>query len=178
VILSRPPDFDNAVVCQLIEEKRPAGIYATLNDAGATAHADPSAADNSFVQRLSMLGSNPNFETRGQKFLIRHYAGDVMYNVPGMTDKNKDSLIKDILDLVDSSKDQFLHTLFPEKIDPSSKKRPPTASDKIKVTIPREYRIEGVQSSRKLLLLTTDLRQRTRREPHEVGWAADWMKLP
>jgi myosin-1 len=105
-----------------------------LNDAGATAHADPSAADNSFVQRLSMLGSNPNFESRGQKFLIRHYAGDVMYNVPGMTDKNKDSLIKDILDLVDSSKDQFLHTLFPEKIDPSSKKRPPTASDKIKVS--------------------------------------------
>lgn len=78
-----------------------------------------------------MLGSNPNFETRGQKFLIRHYAGDVMYNVPGMTDKNKDNLSKDILDLVESSKDAFLHTLFPDKVDPSSKKRPPTGSDKI-----------------------------------------------
>jgi hypothetical protein len=80
-----------------------------------------------------MLSSNPNFEMRGQKFLIRHYAGEVTYNVPGMTEKNKDALIKDILDLVESSKDPFLHTLFPDKIDPDSKKRPPTAGDKIKV---------------------------------------------
>lgn len=81
-----------------------------------------------------MLSSNPNFEMRGQKFLIKHYAGDVTYNVPGMTEKNKDALIKDILDLVESSKDPFLHTLFPDKIDPDSKKRPPTAGDKIKVS--------------------------------------------
>lgn len=117
----------------MIEDKRPAGIFATLNDATATAHADPGAADNSFIQRSSMLSSNPNFEPRGNKFLIRHYAGDVTYNVAGMTDKNKDALIKDILDLVDASKDQFLHTLFPDRPDPDSKKRPPTAGDKIKV---------------------------------------------
>jgi myosin-1 len=68
-----------------------------LNDATATAHADPSAADNAFMQRSNMLSSNPNFEPRGNKFLIKHYAGDVLYNVPGMTDKNKDTLSKDIL---------------------------------------------------------------------------------
>lgn len=119
-------------MCELIEGKRPAGIFATLNDATATAHADPSAADNSFIQRSNMLSSNPNFESRGNKFLIKHYAGDVMYNVGGMTDKNKDTLIKDILDLVDGSKDKFFHTLFPDRPDPNSKKRPPTAGDKIK----------------------------------------------
>lgn len=81
-----------------------------------------------------MLSQNPNFESRGNKFLIRHYAGDVYYNVAGMTDKNKDALIKDILDLVASSKDEFLHTLFPEKIDADNKKRPPTAGDKIKAS--------------------------------------------
>ncbi|WWC89069.1 myosin-1 [Kwoniella dendrophila CBS 6074] len=126
--------FDNAVVCSLIEDKRPAGIFATLNDATATAHADPSAADNSFIQRSNMLSSNPNFEARGNKFLIKHYAGDVLYNVAGMTDKNKDTLIKDILDLIEGSKDDFLHTLFPEKVDHSNKKRPPTAGDKIKAS--------------------------------------------
>jgi myosin-1 len=119
-------------VCELIEGKRPAGIFATLNDATATAHADPSAADNSFIQRSNMLSSNPNFEPRGNKFLIKHYAGDVMYNVAGMTDKNKDTLIKDILDLIDGSKDKFLQTLFPDRPDPDSKKRPPTAGDKIR----------------------------------------------
>ncbi|ORY26132.1 P-loop containing nucleoside triphosphate hydrolase protein [Naematelia encephala] len=126
--------FDNSVVCELIEGKRPAGIFATLNDATATAHADPSAADNSFIQRSNMLTANPNFESRGNKFLIKHYAGDVLYNVAGMTDKNKDTLIKDILDLIDGSKDQFLRALFPDKVDKDSKKRPPTAGDKIKLS--------------------------------------------
>ncbi|WWD17048.1 myosin-1 [Kwoniella shandongensis] len=99
-----------------LEDKRPAGIFATLNDATATAHADPSAADNSFIQRSNMLTSNPNFESRGNKFLIKHYAGDVLYNVQGMTDKNKDQLLRDILELIEGSKDDFLHTLFPEKL--------------------------------------------------------------
>jgi myosin-1 len=127
--------FNNKVVCDLIEEKRPPGIFAALNDACATAHADPSAADSSFVQRLGFLSTNQHFESRGNKFLIRHYAGDVMYNVEGLTDKNKDSLLKDLLDLAASSGDTFLsQTLFSERVDPNSKKRPPTASDKIKAS--------------------------------------------
>ncbi|KAK0233583.1 P-loop containing nucleoside triphosphate hydrolase protein [Armillaria fumosa] len=126
--------FNNKIVCDLIEERRPPGIFAALNDACATAHADPAAADNSFVQRTSMLSSNPHFEARGSQFLVRHYAGDVMYNVSGMTDKNKDSLVKDLLDLVASSTNQFLQTLFPDRPDPNSKKRPPTAGDRIKAS--------------------------------------------
>ncbi|KAL0142345.1 P-loop containing nucleoside triphosphate hydrolase protein [Mucor lusitanicus] len=127
--------FNNKVVCDLIEEKRPPGLFAALNDACATAHADSSAADNSFVQRLGFLSSNPHFESRGSKFLIRHYAGDVLYNVEGMTDRNKDSLLKDLLNLATGSSNQFISsTLFPERIDPNSKKRPPTAGDKIKAS--------------------------------------------
>ncbi|KAF8921950.1 P-loop containing nucleoside triphosphate hydrolase protein [Mucidula mucida] len=124
--------FNNKIVCDLIEERRPPGIFAALNDACATAHADPSAADNSFVQRTSMLSSNPHFEARGAQFLVRHYAGDVMYNISGMTDKNKDALVKDIFDLIGSSGNQFLQKLFPDRPDPNSKKRPPTAGDRIK----------------------------------------------
>ncbi|ESK92714.1 microfilament motor [Moniliophthora roreri MCA 2997] len=124
--------FNNKIVCDLIEERRPPGIFAALNDACATAHADPAAADNSFVQRTAALASNPHFEARGAQFLVKHYAGDVMYNVSGMTDKNKDSLTKDLLDLVASSGNQFLQTLFPDRPDPNSKKRPPTAGDRIK----------------------------------------------
>ncbi|EXX78199.1 myosin 3 [Rhizophagus irregularis DAOM 197198w] len=91
------------------------------------------AADNSFVQRLGFLSSNPHFESRGSKFLVKHYAGDVLYSIPGMTDKNKDQLVKDILELVASSDNKFLSALFPNRVDKDSKKRPPTASDKIKV---------------------------------------------
>ena len=56
-----------------------------------------------------------------------------MYNVAGMTDKNKDVLVKDLLDLIGTSGNQFLQGLFPDRPDPNSKKRPPTASDRIKV---------------------------------------------
>jgi myosin-1 len=127
--------FNNKIVCDLIEERRPPGIFAALNDACATAHADPSAADNSFVQRSAGLASNAHFESRGSQFLVKHYAGDVMYNIAGMTDKNKDSLIKDLWDLIGASGNQFLQGLFTERPDPSSKKRPPTAGDRIKVCI-------------------------------------------
>ncbi|KIK91117.1 hypothetical protein PAXRUDRAFT_831112 [Paxillus rubicundulus Ve08.2h10] len=126
--------FNNKIVCDLIEERKPPGIFAALNDACATAHADPAAADNSFVQRTATLSSNPHFEARGAQFLVKHYAGDVMYNISGMTDKNKDALVKDVFDLLGNSSNKFLQTLFADRPDPNSKKRPPTAGDRIKVS--------------------------------------------
>jgi len=126
--------FDNKVVCELIEEKRPPGVFAALNDACATAHADPAAADQTFVQRLNALSSNPNFQPRQGQFIVKHYAGDVAYAVEGMTDKNKDQLLKDLLVLVEQSTNRFVHTLFPAQVDTDNKRRPPTAGDKIKAS--------------------------------------------
>ena len=126
--------FDNKVVCELIEEKRPPGVFAALNDACATAHADPTAADQTFVQRLNVLSSNPHFQPRQGQFVIKHYAGDVSYAVDGMTDKNKDQLLKDLLNLVAESSNEFLHTLFPNQVNQDDRRRPPTAGDKIKAS--------------------------------------------
>lgn len=126
--------FDNKVVCELIEEKRPPGVFAALNDACATAHADPTAADQTFVQRLNALSSNPNFQPRQGQFIVKHYAGDVAYAIDGMTDKNKDQLLKDLLNLVGQSSNQFVRSLFPEEVDQDNKRRPPTAGDKIKAS--------------------------------------------
>ncbi|KAK4897805.1 class II myosin [Elasticomyces elasticus] len=124
--------FDNRVVCELIEEKRPPGVFAALNDACATAHADPGAADQTFVGRLRALEGNPNFAPRQGQFVIKHYAGDVSYSVEGMTDKNKDLVTKDILNLVGESGNKFVHTIFPDEVDQDNRRRPPTAGDKIK----------------------------------------------
>ena len=124
--------FDNKVVCQLIEDKRPPGVFAALNDACATAHADPGAADGTFVQRLNILSSNPNFQPRQGQFVIKHYAGDVSYAVEGMTDKNKDQLLKDILNLMAESSNPFVKALFPQEVNQDDKRRPPTAGDKIR----------------------------------------------
>ncbi|KAJ5124850.1 Myosin tail 2 [Penicillium bovifimosum] len=126
--------FDNKVVCSLIEDKRPPGVFAALNDACATAHAVSDAADQTFVGRLNFLSQNPNFEGRQGQFIIKHYAGDVSYAVEGMTDKNKDQLLKDLLNLAQSSSNAFLHELFPNQVDQDDKRRPPTAGDKIKAS--------------------------------------------
>ncbi|KAF6233409.1 hypothetical protein HO173_008341 [Letharia columbiana] len=124
--------FDNKIVCELIEEKRPPGVFAALNDACATAHADSGAADQTFVQRLNALSSNPHFQPRQGQFVIKHYAGDVNYAIEGMTDKNKDQLLKDLLNLVGESSNNFVHSLFPHQVNQDDKRRPPTAGDKIK----------------------------------------------
>lgn len=126
--------FDNKVVCSLIEDKRPPGVFAALNDACATAHADSGAADQTFVGRLNFLSNNPNFESRQGQFIIKHYAGDVNYQIMGMTDKNKDQLLKDLLNLVGESSNAFVHELFPNQVDQDDKRRPPTAGDKIKLS--------------------------------------------
>ncbi|KAL9020585.1 MAG: hypothetical protein Q9185_002171 [Variospora sp. 1 TL-2023] len=125
--------FDNKIVCELIEEKRPPGVFAALNDACATAHADPSAADQTFAQRLNAL-SNPHFQPRQGQFVVKHYAGDVSYAIEGMTDKNKDQLLKDLLNLAGGSSNTFVHNLFPHHVNQDDKRRPPTAGDKIKAS--------------------------------------------
>lgn len=130
--------FNNKVVCDLIEAVRPQpGLFAALNDSIKTAHADSDAADQVFAQRLSMVGANnSHFEDRRGKFIIKHYAGDVTYEVPGMTDKNKDSMLRDLLEVLSTSSNDFVsQILFPPGLLSAlsdSKKRPETASDKIK----------------------------------------------
>ena len=129
--------FNNQVVCDLIEELRPPGIFSVMNDSNAMAHADSVAADQSFATKLSMLDSNPHFENRSGKFIIKHYAGDVTYDIIGMTDKNKDQLSKSITRLITSSQDPFFAQLFPDAGEPEDsgagrRKRRATASDKIK----------------------------------------------
>ncbi|KAL7753446.1 class II myosin [Sorochytrium milnesiophthora] len=124
--------FNNKIVCDLIEERRPPGVLSIMNDACATAHADTEAADRSLGQRLSSIASHPHFHNRGTAFTICHYAGDVSYEINGMTEKNKDAMNKDLLELIKLSENGYLQSLFPEDVDRENKKRPPTAGDKIK----------------------------------------------
>jgi myosin I len=81
---------------------------------------------------LNFLSQNQHFENRQGQFIIKHYAGDVSYAVQGMTDKNKDQLLKDLLNLVGESSNSFVHDIFPNQVNQDDKRRPPTAGDKIK----------------------------------------------
>ena len=123
--------FDNKVVCDLIEQVRPVGIFSALKDATKTAHADPAACDRTFMQTINGMSHN-HLTPRQGNFIIKHYAGDVSYTVDGITDKNKDQLLKGILNLTNQSGNQFVHTLFPHEIDQDNRKQPPSAGDRIR----------------------------------------------
>jgi myosin-1 len=125
--------FDNKIVCDLIESVRPVGVFSALKDATKTAHADPAACDRTFMQTINGM-SNAHLIPRQGNFIIKHYAGDVSYSVDGITDKNKDQLLKGLLNLFSQSQNQFVHTLFPHEVDQDNRKAPPTAGDKIKAS--------------------------------------------
>ena len=125
--------FDNKIVCDLIESVRPVGVFSALKDATKTAHADPAACDRTFMQTINGM-SNPHLTPRQGNFIIKHYAGDVSYTVDGITDKNKDQLLKGLLNLFGQSQNQFVHTLFPHEVDQDNRKAPPSAGDKIKAS--------------------------------------------
>ncbi|KAK0387140.1 hypothetical protein NLU13_5453 [Sarocladium strictum] len=125
--------FDNKVVCDLIEQTRPPGVFSALKDATKTAHADPAACDRTFMQSINGM-SHAHLTPRQGNFIIKHYAGDVSYTVDGITDKNKDQLLKGLLNLLQKSGNQFIHTLFPNQVDQDNRKQPPTAGDRIRTS--------------------------------------------
>ncbi|KEY64244.1 hypothetical protein S7711_09037 [Stachybotrys chartarum IBT 7711] len=125
--------FDNKVVCDLIEQIRPPGIFSAMKDATKTAHADPAACDRTFMQSINGM-SHAHLTPRQGSFIIKHYAGDVGYTVDGITDKNKDQLLKGILSLIQQSGNQYVHTLFPQQVDQDNRKQPPSAGDRIRTS--------------------------------------------
>jgi myosin-1 len=125
--------FDNKIVCDLIESVRPPGVFSVMKDATKTANADPAACDRTFMTAINSM-SNPHLTPRQGNFIIKHYAGDVSYTVDGITDKNKDQLLKGILNMFGKSNNKFLHNLFPHEVDQDNRKQPPSAGDKIKTS--------------------------------------------
>ena len=75
--------FNNAVVCQLIEEKVPKpGIMAVLDDVCASQHGVREGADQNLRQKLTAsCTTNRYFEGSGCGFIIHHYAGTTYKSV-------------------------------------------------------------------------------------------------
>lgn len=64
-------------------------------------------------------------------FKIKHYAGDVTYNVVGFLEKTKDTLFVDLVLCMQGSGNKLLQELF-AGVDVTSKKRPLTAATQFK----------------------------------------------
>ena len=72
--------FNNAIVCQLIEEKKPVvGVMAVLDDVSNSLHGVKEGADKNLKGKLrEACGRHEYFEDCGIGFKIHHYAGKKM----------------------------------------------------------------------------------------------------
>ncbi|XP_066593037.1 unconventional myosin-Ie-like [Prorops nasuta] len=129
--------FNNAIVVDLLEGRKPPGLFLVLDDVCATLHGGSSGADLDLQKKLSSSArSHAHFQNSSDGFAIRHYAGVVSYNVDGFCDKNRDVLFLDLIELMRTSTNPLIRELYPpdqEAIKTKTlKSRPTTAGNKIR----------------------------------------------
>jgi myosin-1 len=136
--------FDNKLVCDLIEAKKPAGVLAYLDEESVM----PQASDKTFYEKAAKnLSKHAHFAVPDAKdvaltkavelsFTIKHYAGDVTYSAKGLLTKNRDDLFLDLIEAGGASRSPFIVSLFPEsKERAGTRKRPPTASTQFRASM-------------------------------------------
>ena len=132
------PFFNNKVVCNLLDEIRPAGVFRILDDTVKTLHGsqDMPAVDRKFLETCTQVhGRHKHFANISGAFTIRHYAGDVVYTcIGGFVESNKDSLNPDLYAMLGASTDKLVQRLFPElpEVGTGKKVAVSSASSKIR----------------------------------------------
>ncbi|KAK0425813.1 hypothetical protein QR680_009401 [Steinernema hermaphroditum] len=125
--------FNNKVVCDLIEAKKPPGIICVLDDICAKNHGQSDGVDQQFLNALSsQVSHHEHFRKGGDNFVVRHYAGEVVYGVEGFCDRNRDVLYDDLILLMQQSKNPFMAALFPEQLHNGGRSKRSSAGTKIK----------------------------------------------
>ena len=93
----------------------------------------PQGTDQTMLNKLHKThGDNVNYlkpkSDMNASFGMNHFAGVVFYDARGFLEKNRDSFSADLMQIVHSSTNKFMHTLFQEDLNMGSGKRPcPTA---------------------------------------------------
>jgi len=126
--------FDNKIVCDLIEGTNPPGIFRLLDDTCRTVHSlDSLTCDTKFMEKVAKsLQNHEHLVITGpMQFTIKHYAGDVSYDVNEFCFKNNDSLYTSVVMCMQASSNSFFVNLFPEDVA-NEKQAPKTSGQKIR----------------------------------------------
>nr|XP_018899154.1 PREDICTED: myosin-IA [Bemisia tabaci] len=129
--------FNNQVICELVEKPHQ-GIFAIMDEACLNVG---KVTDEMLLEAMDQkLASHQHYHSRMTKasdkqlahktqFKIRHYAGDVIYNIHGFLEKNRDTLFQDFKRLLYSSSSRVISGMWPEGAMDITKttKRPLTA---------------------------------------------------
>ncbi|CAF2391964.1 unnamed protein product [Rotaria sp. Silwood2] len=105
-------DFADNTDCLDLIGKKPNGILQILDDESNF----PKATDQSFLHKCHRVHESNRLYGKPRllktTFSIRHYAGEVEYDVRGFLDKNRDLLRSDVIDLFSSSRNEILANMF------------------------------------------------------------------
>jgi len=126
--------FDNKIVCDLIEGTSPPGIFRLLDDTCRTVHSlDSFTCDQKFMEKVakSLNGHEHLVLTGPMQFTIKHYAGEVSYDVNEFCFKNNDNLYTSVVMCMQASGNNFFVGLFPEDVA-NEKQAPMTSGQKIR----------------------------------------------
>ncbi|XP_056376909.1 unconventional myosin-X isoform X1 [Hyla sarda] len=125
---------DNGECLDLIEKKL--GLLALINEECYF----PKATDSTLLEKLHRQHANNSFYVKPRvaihNFGVKHYAGEVLYDVRGTLEKNRDTFRDDLLNLLRESRLDFIYDLFEhvssrnsqDTLKSGSKHRKPTVS--------------------------------------------------
>ncbi|XP_064290823.1 unconventional myosin-X-like isoform X3 [Passer domesticus] len=130
--------MDNAECLDLIEKKL--GLLALVNEESRF----PKGTDNTLLEKLhSQHMSNPYYvkpRVTDHQFGIRHYAGEVLYDVRGFLEKNRDTFRDDILNMLKDSRLDFIYDLFERVCSRCSEETLKMGTQRRKPTVSSQFR--------------------------------------
>ncbi|OWR43684.1 putative myosin-VIIa [Danaus plexippus plexippus] len=103
---------DNQEILDLIGQK-PMNLLALIDEESKF----PKGTDLTLLSKLNSNHSNKQYyttpkSTHEHRFGVKHFAGDVLYEVKGFLDKNRDMLTADVKDMIYDSNKVFFKRLF------------------------------------------------------------------
>ncbi|KAG5852505.1 hypothetical protein ANANG_G00063140 [Anguilla anguilla] len=130
--------MDNAECLDLIEKKL--GLLALINEESRF----PKGTDDTLLEKLhSRHATNPYYvkpRVADHQFGIKHYAGEVLYDVRGVLEKNRDTFRDDILNMLKESRLDFIYDLFEQVGSRSSEETIKMGTARRKPTVSSQFR--------------------------------------
>jgi len=135
-----PVKYVNNKPCVDLINGKPLGIFTMLDEECLF----PEGTDASLLQKLHKnFGKVAHYQipsgNSNKHFVIKHYAGDVAYDVNGFLDRNRDTLYADLQQMCISSSNFMLKQLFSKATEEipmkGGKKRPVTAGFQFKTSV-------------------------------------------
>lgn len=143
--------IDNTPMIELITARR-VGILPSLDEELIV----PGGSDKGFLDKLkdehtgNTVFSGDGHGSGSLCFVIKHYAGKVTYDSSGFLEKNRDTLTEDLIEMLQTSNNNFVSSLYPKTEEVSKAER--------KSSLSKQFQSQ----------LTTLMKQLYLTEPHYI----------